>query len=115
MTASSSGGLRCGLGQRRDRVEHPHRQRLLAAAALGDAELDPRARLELGHARRQRVAVHEDVVAVVPGEEAEALLRLNHFTLPVGTSLSSVAARRSALVATRLAGPPEPSPSVRRP
>jgi hypothetical protein len=49
-------------------------QRLLAALALGDAELHPLAGLERGEAGRERRGVDEDVAAVVLREEAEALL-----------------------------------------
>ena len=57
-------------------VDDAHLQRLVAAATLGDAELDLRAGLERGRALGQRVGVDVDVRAVLLRQEAEALLRV---------------------------------------
>ena len=50
---------------RRGRVEEPDLQRLVAAAALGDAELDAGAGLQRGHALGERVGAHVDVGPVL--------------------------------------------------
>ena len=63
-------------GHARGRLEERDRQRLRAAAALDDAELDARAALERGDTLGQGVGVQEHVTALVVGEEAEALLRV---------------------------------------
>src|SRR5689334_4637078 len=96
--------LALSLGQRRDRVQHPDGQRLLAAPALGHAELHPRAGLELGDPGRQRITVHEHVVTVVPREEAEALLRAEplHLASRHEPSVLQRCAPRPALMVTRL-------------
>src|SRR3954464_11006792 len=72
-----------GLLQRRDRVQHAHGQRLLAAAALRHPELDPLAGLE-HRAGWQGRGVDIDVPTVVAGEEAEALLRVEPLDLAAG-------------------------------
>ena len=76
---------------RRGRVEDADLQRLVAAPALGDAELDAGAGLERGHALGQRVGAHVDVGAVLLRQEAESLLRVVplHLASGHGPDLSS--------------------------
>jgi hypothetical protein len=54
-------------------VERPHAQCLLPPATLDDAELDPLPGLERRDTARQGGRVHEDLTAVVAGEETETL------------------------------------------
>jgi hypothetical protein len=70
------------------------------------AELDPRPGLELGHAVRQHIAVDEDLLALVVGEEAEAFSALNHFTLPVGTESPHLVSHGVKTKGTARAVPP---------
>ena len=78
------------------RVEHLHLVGLLALAAREDAELDPGAGLERGDALGQRRGADVDVVAVLAGEEAEALLGVVPLDLSgghrTGLSAQSIAA-----------------------
>src|SRR5690606_30605204 len=85
------GRLALGARHRRRRVEHRHRERLLAATAVGDAELHPRARARRRGARRHRGRVEEDLTAVVGRDETEAAVGVEeldlaggHVFLPVG-------------------------------
>ena len=71
-------------GDRGGRVQHGHRQRLVAALAGDDAELHPLAGLERLHAGGEHRGVHEDVAAVVAGEKAEALLAVEPLDLAGG-------------------------------
>src|SRR5690606_8428781 len=50
------------------------RKRLLPASALRHAEIDSLARLERLNALGERGGMHEDLTAVVPGEETETLV-----------------------------------------
>jgi len=68
------GRLAPGLDDRRGRVEHAHLQRLVAAAALHDPELHPRARAQRRGPRGHRVGADEDVAALLGREEAETLV-----------------------------------------
>src|SRR3954471_15367184 len=61
------------LAQTRGGIEHPHRERLGALLAVGDAELEAAARAHDG-ARRKRRSVQEDLLAVVGRDEAEAFV-----------------------------------------
>jgi hypothetical protein len=80
------------------RVEHLDLERLVAAAPLDDAELDPLPGLEFRGAGRERVLVHEDVGTALAGEEAEALLRVEPLHLAAGHVVPSVSRRRSPAV-----------------
>ena len=71
--AMSSAERRLSLAEAGRAVEHAHRERLGALLAVGDAELEAAARLD-DRARGQRGGVQEHLLAVVGGDEAEALL-----------------------------------------
>ena len=90
--AISSGFLRwaCRLVARHRgrRVEDADLEGLVAAATLGDAELDAGAGLERGDPVGQRVGVHVDVGAVLLGQEAEALLGVEPLHLASGHGLN---------------------------
>ncbi len=97
-----------GARHRRQWVEHAQRQRLLAATALGDPELDPGAGLEGRYTSRQRGLVNEDVAALVLGEEAEALLRVVPLHLAAGHARPrpSIRGNRDLQPRTPRQGPP---------
>ena len=80
----SSAGLRVARTTEGTEIEHPYRERLHPLAPGHDAELDPGPGLEIGHAFRQHITVDEDLLALVVGEEAEALLRVEPLHLARG-------------------------------
>jgi hypothetical protein len=94
MIAMSS-GFAVALGEAHGSVEHPHRERLQAALAVGDAELEARAGLH-DRSRGEGRGVQEDVLAVIGGDEAETLLVVVEPDLAGGH-----AKPRSALAAVR--------------
>ena len=86
-------------------LEHAHLQRLVAATTLGDAELDPGARLDVGAALGQRVGVHVDVGPAVLRQEPEALRR-GRTTSPCHSALHLPLSRnRPTRVRVERAGP----------
>src|SRR5580765_1060059 len=68
----------------RRRVEDAHGEGLGAATAVGDPELDARAALERRDASGERARRHEDVAALVVGDEPEALLLVEELDLACG-------------------------------
>jgi hypothetical protein len=70
--------------RRRDggrRFEHPQLQSLCALASLDDAELHALARLQRSRPGGQRGGMHEDLAAVIAGEETEPLFGVVPFDL----------------------------------
>ena len=61
------------LAERRRRVEHAYTERLSTLLAVGDAELEPAARLDRGPGRKRR-RVQEHLGAIVGRDEPEALV-----------------------------------------
>ena len=88
----SCSGSRRARGDPGRRVEQPHGERLLAALALGDAELDPRAGLELVDARRAASPWARRRRRRRRGRRSRSPWPCrDHLTLPVGTADSSLA------------------------
>ncbi|CAM5448906.1 hypothetical protein SALBM135S_06759 [Streptomyces alboniger] len=92
--------LRGGHGRRR--VENRHGQGLVSALTGDDSELHALSRLECVDAGGQYGGVHEDIAAVVAGEEAEALLAVEPLDL-AGRHVKSSSSYSSYFV---YAGPP---------
>src|SRR5262249_6913209 len=66
--------LTARLGHSGRRLERPDLEGLRASAALGHAELNPLPGAQYRARRRGRCRVHEDLAAVITGEEAESLV-----------------------------------------
>lgn len=77
----------------RGRVQDRHRERLVTALTCDDPELDPLAGLECVDAVGEHGGVHEDVAAVVAGEEAEALLAVEPLDLASRQSTHPISTR----------------------
>jgi hypothetical protein len=68
------GTLTAGLGYRGRRLDRPDLKCLGTPAAFGDPELDALSRPEHGAGGHQGGRVHEDLTAIIAGEEAESLI-----------------------------------------
>ncbi len=93
MTAIASGSLRracdCDLETDGDGIEQTDLQRLVAAAALHDAELHAAAGLERLDASRQGIGADVDVLALFLAQEPEALFGVVPLNFAGGHGISS--------------------------